>query len=369
MLPRGVRQAGFGLLSLLVVLAWVQLGLDGRLGGWSVGGGVAALALCAAADRLAPRPLAAAPAVLLPGAVVALTATDPSNIGWFVIVVLLGLVALTVPFTAGLVGWLAAVIVIVALAITTPDGGWPNWVAGASVLFWAAWAARHRIALVERVHRAEAAAAAAATATARQRLAADLHDIVAHTLAVTVLHLGGARLALAHEPGEAAAGIAEAERLARRSMTELRRVVQVLTEDDAGPTAAIDPVAAPQPTAADLPALLEEYRSAGLQLSSDIAGELAAVSATTGLVFYGLVREALANASRHAPGEPVEVHVRVAADGAAGVTVANPWPTRGSGWTRGIGLQAMSDRVRMVGGQLSAGPEGERWVIRAELPA
>ncbi|MDQ2788927.1 MAG: histidine kinase, partial [Actinomycetota bacterium] len=210
------------------------------------------------------------------------------------------------------------------------------------------------------------AASAAATVTERQRLAGDLHDIVAHTLAVTVLHLGGARLALAHEPGEAEAGIAEAERLARRSMTELRRVVRVLAEDSTDPA---DPIAAPQPSAADLPALLDEYRCAGLVLSASVAGDLPVVSLTTGLILYRLVREALANASRHAPGQPVEVRVRVSPDGAVSVLVANPCPAGNQRRTAGLGLRAMTDRVRMVDGQISAGLEGERWLVRAELPA
>lgn len=361
-----MRPAGLGLLCLLVVLAWAQAGVQGRLGGWTIGGGVAAVALCVAVDRLAPAWLAIAPAVLVPGAVVALTSADPGNIGGFVLVFCLGLMALGLPFVPGLVGWFVAVLVLVVLAITSRDAGWPNWIAGTSIIFWFCWAGRHRIELIERLHRAEAAASAAATVTERQRLAGDLHDIVAHTLAVTVLHLGGARLALAHEPGEAEAGIAEAERLARRSMTELRRVVRVLAEDSTDPA---DPIAAPQPSAADLPALLDEYRCAGLVLSASVAGDLPVVSLTTGLILYRLVREALANASRHAPGQPVEVRVRVSPDGAVSVLVANPCPAGNQRRTAGLGLRAMTDRVRMVDGQISAGLEGERWLVRAELPA
>jgi signal transduction histidine kinase len=329
------------------------------------------VALCVAVDRLAPASLAMVPAVLVQAAVVALSGADPGNIGWFVLVFSVGLMALGLPFLPGLLGWLVAVLVLVVLAVASPDGGWPNWVVGTSIIFWFCWAARHRIELIERLHSAEAAAAAAEAVTQRQRLAGDLHDIVAHTLAVTVLHLGGARLALAHEPDQAEAGIAEAERLARRSMTELRRVVRVLAEDNTDPAGPADPIAAPHPTAADLPALLAEYRSAGLVLSASVVGDLPVVSLTTGLILYRLVREALANASRHAPGQPVEVRVQVSPDGAVKVTVVNPCPcpTGNQQRTGGMGLRAMSDRVRMVDGQLSAGFEGQRWVVQAELPA
>jgi signal transduction histidine kinase len=367
--PRWVRPAGFGLLSVLVVLAWVQSGALGLAGGWPVAGGVAVLVLWVAIDRLAPGVPAVVLTLVVPAAVVALTGGDPSNIGWFVLVVLAGLVALRLPFVAGLLGWLVSVLAIVVLAVTNPDPGWPNWVAGTALLFWGCWAARYRIGLLERVHRAEAAAAESAAAVERQRLAADLHDIVAHTLAVTVLHLGGVRLALGHEPERAEAGIVAAERLARQSMSELRRVVRVLAADNDR----ADRVEAPQPVATDLPALLEQYRAAGLTLSAGVSGDLLVISAPTGHVLYRLVREALANASRHAPGQPVEVGVQVSADGAVRATVSNPCPMQDrrevGGGGGGMGLSAMAGRVRMVGGQLSAGAEDGRWVVRAELPA
>ena len=104
-----------------------------------------------------------------------------------------------------------------------------------------------------------------------------------------------------------------------------------------------------------------------------MSGDLLVISAPTGHVLYRLVREALANASRHAPGQPVEVCVQVFADGAVRATVSNPCPMRDrrevGGGDGGLGLSAMAGRVRMVGGQLSAGAEDGRWVVRAELPA
>ena len=111
-----------------------------------------------------------------------------------------------------------------------------------------------------------------------------------------------------------------------------------------------------------------------MTLSAGVSGDLLVISAPTGHVLYRLVREALANASRHAPGQPVEVCVQVFADGAVRATVSNPCPTRDrrdlvGGGGGGLGLDAMTGRVRMLGGQLSAGAEDGRWVVRAELPA
>lgn len=314
--------------------------------------------------RTAPGRAAEVAGLLVPPAIAALTGLAVNNIGWFVLVLYTGFVALTLRLRPGVVIWLASLGVVGAAAFTTPDPGWPNWLAAVTLVFWSGRAARYRIEVGERLHRAESAATAAAALADRQRLAADLHDIVAHTLAVTVLHLGGVRLALEHDPKEAAAGIAEAERLARQSMAELRKVVHVLSEESADHA-----VAAPQPTASQLPELFAEYRTAGLELESSVHGELPVVSPTTGMVLYRLVQEALANASRHAPRCPVEARLRISEGGAVLATVTNPIPGRPPRHDGGMGLRAMADRVRMVGGHVTAGPEADRWVVRAELPA
>ncbi|MFI7128760.1 sensor histidine kinase [Nonomuraea sp. NPDC050153] len=362
--PRRLIPAGFGLLILLVGLSWAQTIARGRGCVWPFAGGGALVVLCLVIVRTAPGRLAEVAGLLAPAAMAALTGLAVNSVGWFVLVLYSGFVALTQRLWPGVVMWLAALSTVVAAAFTTPDPGWPNWLAAVTLVFWSGWAARYRIEVGERLHRAESTAAAAAALAERQRLAADLHDIVAHTLAVTVLHLGGARLALEHDPRDAAAGIAEAERLARQSMAELRKVVRVLAEEGADPA-----VVAPQPTAPRLPELFEEYRTAGLELESSVDGELTAVSPTTGMVLYRLVQEALANASRHAPRSSVEVRLRVSEEGAVWGTVTNSLPDSPPRHNGGMGLRAMADRVRMVGGHVTAGVEGDRWVVRTELPA
>ncbi|MFB4263087.1 sensor histidine kinase [Nonomuraea sp. GTA35] len=370
MTPRWLLPAGLGLLVLLIGLTWAQTSTRGSdcawpfATAWSLAGGAAFVVACLVIVRTAPGRPAEVAGLLAPAAIAALTTLAVNSIGWFILVLYMGLVALTLRLWPGVVMWLASLAVVGAAAFTTPDPGWPNWLAAVTLVFWGGWAVRYRIAVGERLHRAESAAAAAAALAERQRLAADLHDIVAHTLAVTVLHLGGVRLALEHDPKEAAAGIAEAERLARQSMAELRKVVRVLAEEGPDPA-----VVAPQPTAPRLPELFEEYRTAGLQLDSNVDGELPAVGLTTGMVLYRLVQEALANASRHAPRCSVEVRLRISEQGAVLATVSNALPGRPSRHNGGMGLRAMADRVRMVGGHVTAGPEDDRWVVRAELPA
>ncbi|MFG6199807.1 sensor histidine kinase [Nonomuraea sp. JJY05] len=360
--PRWLLPAGLGLLMLLVGLSWAQTIMLGCDCVWPFAGGGAFIALCLVIVRTVPGRSAEVAGLLAPAAIAALTGLAVNSIGWFVLVIYIAFVALNLRLWPGVVMWLASLSVVVAAAFTTPDPGWPNWLAAVTLVFWSGWAARYRIEVGERLHRAESAAAAAAALAERQRLAADLHDIVAHTLAVTVLHLGGARLALEHDPTEAAAGIAEAERLARQSMAELRKVVRVLAEEGSE-------VVAPQPTAPRLPELFAEYRTAGLELDTSVDGELTAVSPTTGMVLYRLVQEALANAGRHAPRSSVEVRLRVSEEGAVRATVTNSLPDGPTRHNGGMGLRAMADRVRMVGGHVTAGVEDDRWVVRTELPA
>src|SRR5262249_27706705 len=91
----------------------------------------------------------------------------------------------------------------------------------------------------------------------RQRIARELHDVIAHTLAVTMLQLTGARLALERDPDDAARALLEAERLGRQSLAEIRRTIGLLAPEAGDLTA-------PMPTATDVPDLVRELSNAGL---------------------------------------------------------------------------------------------------------
>ena len=203
-----------------------------------------------------------------------------------------------------------------------------------------------------------------AAADERQRIARELHDVIAHTLAVTMLQLTGARLALERDPADAARALAEAERLGRQSLAELRRAVGLLAPGDPQLTTAM-------PTATDIPDLVREVSDAGLAVQFDCEGDLASVGPTTGLAMYRIVQESLANVARHTARAPAHVSIDVV-DGHVYVDVRNPAQAGTRATTlrdnHGLGLVVMRERAEALGGTLRAGLDGDEWCVRAVMP-
>ena len=246
-------------------------------------------------------------------------------------------------------------------------------VAGEPVYLMLAWhtvfaltvGAGYAVRLANLVHtkigEAKAAKAAEAAADERRRIAQDVHDVVAHTLAITMLHITAARMAVRRSaPADAEEALVEAERHGRASLTDIRRVVQVLR---AGSGTATD---AAQPGLADVVALADSYRAAGLSVRLSVAFGGSSVPETTQLAVYRVLQEALANAARHGGG-PATVDLTTTAD-AITLRVGNPLRAkaeRGSG----SGLVGMRERIGAAGGTIDAGVDGGHWVVRAAVPA
>jgi signal transduction histidine kinase len=205
--------------------------------------------------------------------------------------------------------------------------------------------------------------AAAASAAERQRIARDVHDVVGHSLTVMLLNVSGARRVLDKNPAAAADALDRAEQAGRGSLQSVRAIVGLLrSPDEAG--------AEPLPGAADIVGLVDTAAAAGLPVRADVLGDLRAVDPYAGLAAYRLVQEALANVGHHAPGS--DVVVRVVVDGVRlDVSVRNgparhaPPAPAGRG---GTGLDGMHQRVAAVGGTVSAGPEGDGWVVEGSIP-
>ncbi|WP_051571075.1 sensor histidine kinase [Cryptosporangium arvum] len=193
----------------------------------------------------------------------------------------------------------------------------------------------------------------------RVRIARDVHDVVAHVLAGVTVQMGVAVAAVDRDPAAARAALQQARTASRGALAELRTSVALLRHG--GPTADGEPL----PGLADLPALVDGVRPAGLDVRLDVdAGELPAV---LGLTVYRIVQEALTNVVRHARATSAVVTVARGPD-AVRVDVVDDG-TGGSGGPPGFGILGMTERAAGVGGRLDAGPGPERgFRVRAVLP-
>lgn len=250
-------------------------------------------------------------------------------------------------------------------------GSWVFWSAGILLGTTAGAISRRQQQLVDELRAAQAALAADAARQERQRIAREVHDVIAHSLTVTMLHLTTARVALRRDLGKAESTLSEAERLGRQALADVRRAVGLLHD---GPGAGTGPAL---PGLEELPALLDSYRAAGVPLEADLATDALTLSPAGSLAVYRTVQESLANAAKHAPGAPVEVAVRES-DGDVLVRVADRGGVRvpahpersapGGGAQRGLGLRAMEERVHALGGTVDAGPGDGGWIVTCRLP-
>jgi signal transduction histidine kinase len=284
---------------------------------------------------------------------------DPGSLGWFGACVLGGWCVLVAGPAVGAAYWAGALVLFAGeWVLADHDPGWGAWSAGVSFTIGAALMVRHQLTLVEQMRGLQADLAQRSRAEERNRIARDLHDVIAHSLTVSLLHVSSARLAVTHEPADAARALADAERLTRQSLADVRATVGLLrAPGDSG-------VAAPTPGMADLPQLVEDWRAAQAEISLTVEGDTTALPATTGATLYRIVQEALTNAARHAPGRPTHVAVRVHDEGVDLSVDSAGTPGTGTG----MGLLNMKARAEAVGGTCDAGPGGDGWRVQASLP-
>ncbi|HEX7166147.1 MAG TPA: histidine kinase [Acidimicrobiales bacterium] len=240
-----------------------------------------------------------------------------------------------------------------------------------------------------------------AVAEERVRIARELHDIVAHGVSLMTIQIAAARRVAVRQPEAADEALAAAEQAGRQSLTELRSLLAVLRSADASlgearfdgspPFAAANGRAnaggaesaraaaaaeetaptSPLPRLTDIPDLVENLQSAGLDVALEIDGLLPVVSPAIELTAYRVVQESLTNVVRHAPGARARVIVSydaadidiVVQDNGAGLMATRPAAD-------GHGLLGMRERVAAVGGSVDAGPRGDApgWQVEARLP-
>jgi signal transduction histidine kinase len=240
------------------------------------------------------------------------------------------------------------------------------------VLAWAGGqGARQRRAYLEAalarardLERDQARQAELAAADERARISRELHDVVAHGLSVMVIQAQGASAALDDEPQRSRQALAAIVGTGRQSLTEIRRLLDVLRDPDCDGSGW-----QPQPDVAQLPALVDRLRRAGLPVHLAVAGTPVPVPAAVGVSAYRIVQEALTNVMKHAGPAPAAtvrldyrpglLVVEVADDG-----VGPTGPAPG-----GHGLVGMRERVTVLGGRLDTGHRpGGGFLVRARLP-
>jgi signal transduction histidine kinase len=189
-----------------------------------------------------------------------------------------------------------------------------------------------------------------AVAAERLQIARELHDIVAHSVTVMTVQMGGARLNIIDNPVQTRDALDEAEAAGRRAMRELRRMLGVLRAVEEAP--ATNPLLEKAP----LQALVDEMSAAGLDVSMRTIGTPRPVPEALDATMFRIVQEGLTNVAKHG-GEAATAEVVVTwTDDTVEIAVINESfkPTRAA--APGFGLMGMRERVTLFGGTLAHGP-------------
>jgi signal transduction histidine kinase len=241
------------------------------------------------------------------------------------------------------------------------------------LLFGLGWLAG--FAVRERAEQAEAAevratqaererdgAARVAVAEERARIARELHDIVAHAVSVMVLQVGAVRHRLPDTLEEDRDALRGVEQAGRTALAEMRRLLGAMRQDGEGLELA------PQPGLDGLDALLDEVGRAGLPVRLHVDGEPLPLPRALDLSAYRIVQEGLTNALKHAHAshadvtvryEPYELRIEVRDDGEGSSTSDS----------LGHGLVGIRERVKIYGGEMSAGTAtGGGFILSTRLP-
>jgi signal transduction histidine kinase len=202
----------------------------------------------------------------------------------------------------------------------------------------------------------------------RIRIARELHDVLAHTIAVISIQSGVAAHLIHRQPAKAQQALWHINDASHAALAELRTTIGVLRDDDE-PTAPTRPL----PDLSQLEELVEQVRATGLTVRTHLSGDLNRMPAEVGLVGYRVLQEALTNVLKHAHAGTVEVtatadgralHLDVRDDGIGTDLPANTDPPAGTGHGR-IGMR---ERVHAIGGVLQDGPARPGYRVRAVIP-
>ena len=195
----------------------------------------------------------------------------------------------------------------------------------------------------------------------RNRIARDMHDVVAHSLAVVIAQADGARYARATDPEAVDEALMAISSTARDALGDVRLLLGQLRHSQGD---------GPQPVLADLGRLLDQLRASGLTIDFDQTGDPRQLGTAQELSIYRIIQEAITNALRHGDrATPVALRFDWL-DDRVDLTITNGLSvqTTTEELHIGHGLAGMTERAALVGGSLRAEPDGRSFVVSATLP-
>jgi signal transduction histidine kinase len=193
----------------------------------------------------------------------------------------------------------------------------------------------------------------------RDRIARELHDVIAHSVSAMVVQTAAAQDLVRTDPDTAERVLEEVADTGRRALAETGRLLHVIRDD------ADELGLSPAPGLADLPALVDEFRASGLEVELHV-GEIPPLPAGVDVSAYRIVQEALTNALRYGADRTAALHLSRTPDGLS-IRASNVDGGRSSSGS-GLGLLGMAERVSVLGGQLTHGVRDGRFVLDATLP-
>ncbi|MGC0364614.1 signal transduction histidine kinase [Rhodococcus sp. 27YEA15] len=196
----------------------------------------------------------------------------------------------------------------------------------------------------------------------RMRIARDLHDVVAHHIALVNLQVGVASHLIDRDPHKAVAALRGVEQTSAAALDEIRATVGLLRGPDG------DDSTEPAPGLRDLTELIGQFTGAGMTVAVRVSGEPRPLGPAVDLTAYRIVQEALSNAGRHALPGPVTVSLTY--EGAVlTVVVENRGRAVSASAGSGFGLRGMRERAQALGGDITAGPDADGgFRVVAQLP-
>jgi signal transduction histidine kinase len=340
-----------------------------------VAGAVSGLALTG--RRLAPMPafLLCAGAIILLGSVQSGWGDESATLFVTLLVAEYSLGA----WAAGPMMWLGAVVILCGVVFFTFHDGdpfYPEDIPFALAVVAGPWAAglamqlrrTHERRLAEEnaeLERTREEAARRAVTAERARIARELHDVVSHAIAVTVLQARGGRKMIGHDAVAVRRALDAIEQTNTAALGDMRRLLAVLrdTEDEEAARQA------PQPSLARVGELIDKVRDSGLPVELEQTGATADVPPGVDLSAYRIIQEALTNVLKHGgPDASARVQIEYG-DDALAISVSDDGAAATGGPETGHGLIGIRERVSVVGGEVVAGPGADGgYVLSARLP-